>query len=101
MVRVTLKHGTTGTSAVGISALGISLCCAGEIKEGVACSENGLELVETIEDKDYYKDRVMAIHWGLLSRFVKPWSICQEPLKVASRLCKEGNDNEVRSRLGY
>jgi hypothetical protein len=102
MVRVTLKHGITGTSAVGLSALGISLCCAGEIKESVACSEIGLEPVETIEDKDYYKGRVMVIHWGLLSRFVKPWSIYQEPLKVmASRLCKEGNDNEVRSHLGY
>jgi hypothetical protein len=94
MVKATMKNGLAGTSAVGFCVLGTFLCCKGEIEQGAWCSEIGLELLESVEDKSV-KGRVMAIHWGLLSRFEKPWMISQEPLKIAYRLCVEGGDTEV------
>jgi hypothetical protein len=94
MVKATIRHGLTGASAVGLCVMGTVLCNHGEIERGVWCSDVGMELVELLGDKSV-KGRVMAIHWGLLCRYVKPWKICQEPLKVAYRLCIEGGDNEV------
>ena len=95
MVRTTLQSGLTGASAVGLTALGAVLCAQGDIVVGTLCSELALHIVDQLEDKSC-KGRVMAIHWGILSRFQKTWKLCQEPLKVSYRLCMEGGDNEVR-----
>jgi predicted ATPase len=96
MVRTTLQSGLAGASAVGFTALGAVLCAQGDIEVGTWCSELALNIVDQLEDKSC-KGRVMAIHWGILSRFSKTWKRCQEPLKVSYRLCMEGGDNEVRN----
>jgi predicted ATPase len=96
MVRTTLQSGLTGASAVGLTALGAVLCAQGDIEVGTWCSELALHIVDQLEDKSC-KGRVMAIHWGILTRFQKTWKVCQEPLKVSYRLCMEVGDNEVRN----
>jgi predicted ATPase len=94
IVKATLRYGLSGASAVGLCMLGAILCFEGEVDDGLWCSNAGLDLIEMIEDKSC-KGRVMAIHWGLMVRFVQSLKSCQEPLKVAYRLCVEGGDNDV------
>jgi predicted ATPase len=94
MVRVSLQNGITGSSAVGFSVFGAALCGEGDVELGAWCSNLALKILDRLEEKSC-KGRVMAIHWGILSRYQKSWKQCQEPLKVAYRLCIEGGDNEV------
>lgn len=94
MVRLSYKQGIASSTPLALCLLGVTLSLEGEVELGVWCSETGLALVEMMNDKSV-KGRVMTIHWGLLSRFAKPWRICQEPLKLAYRTCIKGGDSEV------
>ena len=114
MVKTTLQYGVTGISAIGLSVLGAVLCTGGtglggdvtttvDIPKGLWCSEMAVQLVGShdLPDAKPCKGRVMAIHWGIVSRYNKSWKQCQEPLKIAYRLCMEGGDNEVRQKISF
>eukprot|EP00538_Stauroneis_constricta_P012549 CAMPEP_0119555400 /NCGR_PEP_ID=MMETSP1352-20130426/7630_1 /TAXON_ID=265584 /ORGANISM="Stauroneis constricta, Strain CCMP1120" /LENGTH=1324 /DNA_ID=CAMNT_0007602155 /DNA_START=53 /DNA_END=4024 /DNA_ORIENTATION=+ len=93
MVTLTVRNGLTDVSAVGFATLGSQLCAQGDITKGIWCSEVAIQMMEQF-DEQAWKGRVMAIHWGILGRYYKPWKQCQEPLKIAYRLCMEAGDNE-------
>ena len=97
MVRMTHESGLVAASPFAISLLGALLCLQGvDVEMGFRLSTLGLSLVEGFVDKSN-RGRVMAIHWGVSVRFIKPWMACLDPMKTAYRSCMRASDCEVRS----
>ena len=97
MAKATLKYGLTPASPFAFSLLGVIFSSMeDDLKLGNWCSKRALELAEKGSQHAVMSGRVSTVHWGLQGLYSTTWKDCQEPLKIAYRVCIKEGDVEVR-----
>ena len=98
LIRLALKKGISGPSAVAFSTYGFVLCAMGNFDEGFQYGEMAMKLADTFE---VWRPRISMFFYGYVYQWTHPIRNCIAPLKEASQLGMMNGDLDVYVGAAY
>jgi predicted ATPase len=92
LIRLAIKNGITGPSAVAFSAYGFLLCASGSIDEGYRFGRLAIQLADKFE---IWRPRIQMLMFGYINHWVHPFRESLEPLQHAQRAAFKFGDLEI------